>query len=172
VRQILPDARSSVVGLRYFNVYGPQEHHKGKMASIFYQLYNQIEETGAARLFEGYDGYGDGEQKRDFIYVKDVVKVNLWFWRKKGPSGIFNCGTGKAHTYNEAAQAVIDAMGKGKIEYRPFPEVLKGKYQSFTEADTSHLLAAGYDGGFTDMKDAVKEYCDFLAAGGYFTYGE
>ena len=172
VRQLLPDARSPVVGLRYFNVYGPQEHHKGKMASIFYQLYHQIEETGVARLFEGYDGYGDGEQKRDFIYVKDVVRVNLWFWREKGPSGIFNCGTGKAHTYNEAAQAVIDAMGKGKIEYRPFPEVLKGKYQSFTEADTEALLAAGYDGGFTDMKDAVKEYCDFLEAGGYFIYGE
>ena len=172
VRQLLPDARSPVVGLRYFNVYGPQEHHKGKMASIFYQLYHQIEETGVARLFEGYDGYGDGEQKRDFIYVKDVVKVNLWFWREKGPNGIYNCGTGKAHTYNEAAQAVIAAMGKGKIEYRPFPEVLKGKYQSFTEADTTALLAAGYDGGFTDMKDAVKEYCDFLMAGGYFTYGE
>ena len=172
VRQLLPDARSRVVGLRYFNIYGPQEQHKGKMASIFYQLYNQILETGAAHLFEGYDGYGDGEQKRDFIYVRDVVKVNLWFWNEKGPSGIYNCGTGKAHTYNEAAQAVIDAMGMGKIEYRPFPEVLKGKYQSYTEADTSALLAAGYDGGFTDMKDAVKEYCDFLAAGGYFTYGE
>lgn len=172
VRQLLPDARSPVVGLRYFNVYGPQEHHKGKMSSIFYQLYHQIEETGVAHLFEGYDGYGDGEQKRDFIYVKDVVKVNLWFWREKGPSGIYNCGTGKAHTYNEAAQAVIDAMGKGKIEYRPFPEVLKGKYQSFTEADTEALFAAGYDGGFTNMKDAVKEYCDFLAAGGYFVYGE
>ena len=163
---------SPVVGLRYFNVYGPQEQHKGKMASIFYQLYNQILETGVAHLFEGYDGYGDGEQKRDFIYVKDVVKVNLWFWREKGPSGIYNCGTGKAHTYNEAAQAVIGAMGKGKIEYRPFPEVLKGKYQSFTEADPTALLAAGYNGGFFAMKDAVKEYCDFLASGGYFTYGE
>ena len=172
VRQILPDARSPVVGLRYFNVYGPQEQHKGKMASIFYQLYNQILETGVAHLFEGYDGYEDGEQKRDFIYVKDVVKVNLWFWREKGPSGIYNCGTGKAHTYNEAAQAVIVAMGKGKIEYRPFPEVLKGKYQSFTEADPAALLAAGYNGGFFAMQDAVKEYCDFLASGGYFTYGE
>ena len=172
VRQLLPDARSRVVGLRYFNVYGPQEHHKGKMASIFYQLYNQIRETGVARLFEGADGYGDGEQKRDFIYVADVVKVNLWFWREKGPSGIYNCGTGVAHTYNEAAQAVIDALGTGRIEYRPFPEVLKGKYQSFTEADPAKLLAAGYDGGFHDMRDAVKEYCDFLSAGGYFTYGK
>ncbi len=172
VRQLLPDARSPVVGLRYFNVYGPQEQHKGKMASIFYQLYNQILETGAAHLFEGCDGYGDGEQKRDFIYVRDVVKVNLWFWREKGPSGIFNCGTGKAHTYNEAAEAVIAALGQGRIEYRPFPEVLKGKYQSFTEADTSALLAAGYDGGFYDMKDAVKEYCEFLSSGGYFAYGK
>ncbi len=172
VRQLLPEAHSRVVGLRYFNVYGPQEHHKGKMASIFYQLYNQIKETGKAKLFEGYDGYGPGEQRRDFIYVRDVVKVNLWFWREKGPSGIFNCGTGKAHTYNEAAQAVIDALGTGTIEYRSFPEVLKGKYQSFTEANPEKLLAAGYDGGFYDMKDAVKEYCDFLEAGGYFTYGK
>ena len=172
VRQILPDAKSQVVGLRYFNVYGPQEHHKGKMASIFYQLYNQLRDTGVAKLFEGYDGYGDGEQLRDFVYVKDVVKVNLWFWREKGPSGIFNCGTGKAHSYNEAAQAVIDAMGKGKIEYRPFPEVLKGKYQSYTQADESKLLAAGCDEGFYDMKDAVKEYCDFLSDGGYFKYGK
>jgi len=172
VRQLLPEAHSRVVGLRYFNVYGPQEHHKGKMASIFYQLYNQIKETGKAKLFDGYDGYGPGEQRRDFIYVRDVVKVNLWFWREKGPSGIFNCGTGKAHTYNEAAQAVIDALGKGTIEYRSFPEVLKGKYQSFTEANPEKLLAAGYDGGFYDMKDAVKEYCDFLEAGGYFTYGK
>ena len=172
VRQVMPSAHSQVVGLRYFNVYGPQEHHKGKMASIFYQLYNQIKETGKAKLFRGYDGYGDGEQRRDFVYVGDVVKVNLWFWETNGPSGIFNCGTGKAHTYNEAAQAVIDAVGAGKIEYRDFPEVLKGKYQSFTEADTTRLLATGYDLGFTDMKAAVAEYCHFLDEGGYFEYGK
>ena len=172
VRQILPEARSQVVGLRYFNVYGPQEQHKGKMASIFYQLYNQINETGEARLFSGYGEYGPGEQRRDFIYVKDVVKVNLWFWREKGPSGIYNCGTGEAHTYNEAAQAVIDAIGKGAIEYRAFPEILKGKYQSFTESDQRLLLEAGYDEGFTEMRAAVKEYCDFLKDGGYFTYGK
>ena len=155
VRQILPEARSQVVGLRYFNVYGPQ-----------------INETGEARLFSGYGEYGPGEQRRDFIYVKDVVKVNLWFWREKGPSGIYNCGTGEAHTYNEAAQAVIDAIGKGAIEYRAFPEVLKGKYQSFTESDQRLLLEAGYDEGFTEMRAAVKEYCDFLKDGGYFTYGK
>jgi ADP-L-glycero-D-manno-heptose 6-epimerase len=172
VRQVLPEAHSMVVGLRYFNVYGAQEHHKGKMASIFYQLYNQIHETGVAKLFRGIDGYGDGEQRRDFVYVGDVVKVNLWFWENNGPSGIYNCGPGHAHTYNEAAQAVIEAMGRGSIDYRDFPEVLKGKYQCFTEADTTKLLAAGYDGGFQNMKTAVAEYCRFLDEGGYFIYGK
>ena len=108
----------------------------------------------------------------DFVYVKDVVKVNLWFWENQGPSGIYNCGTGKAHTYNEVAEAVIEALGKGRIEYREFPEVLRGKYQNFTESDPTHLLEAGYDQGFYDMKEAVKEYCDFLDQGGYFEYGK
>jgi ADP-L-glycero-D-manno-heptose 6-epimerase len=98
--------------------------------------------------------------------------VNLWFWENKGKSGIYNCGTGHAHTYNEVADAVISALGKGEIAYREFPEVLKGKYQNFTEADTTNLLAAGYDEGFHDMKDAVKEYVDFLNKGGYFDYNE
>ena len=172
VRQVLPEARSQIVGLKYFNVYGPQEHHKGKMASIVYQLYHQLKETGKARLFKGTDGYGDGEQRRDFIYVKDVVAVNLWFWEHSGPSGIYNCGTGVSHTFNDVARAVIAALGEGEIEYRDFPEVLKGKYQSYTEADPGHLLAAGYDGGFHELSVAVKEYCDFLDAGGYFRYGE
>ena len=172
VRQVLPEAHSQIVGLKYFNVYGPQEHHKGKMASIFYQLYNQIKETNKVRLFKGIDGYKDGEQRRDFVYVKDVVNVNLWFWENQAPSGIYNCGTGKSHSYDEVGQAVIDALGTGSIEYREFPEVLKGKYQNFTEADPTHLLAAGYDEGFHDMKAAVKEYVDFLDNGGYFEYGK
>ena len=172
VRQVLPEAHSQIVGLKYFNVYGPQEHHKGKMASIFYQLYNQLKETNKVRLFKGIDGYKDGEQRRDFVYVKDVVGVNLWFWENQAPSGIYNCGTGKSHSYNEVGQAVIDAMGTGSIEYREFPEVLKGKYQNFTEADPANLLAAGYDEGFHDMKAAVKEYVDFLDNGGYFEYGK
>ena len=172
VRQVLPEAHSQIVGLKYFNVYGPQEHHKGKMASIFYQLYNQIKETGKVRLFKGIDGYGDGEQRRDFVYVKDVVKVNLWFWENHGPSGIYNCGTGHAHTYNEVGQAVIDALGEGHIEYREFPEILRGKYQNFTEADKMNLMDAGYNEGFHEMKEAVKEYCDFLDQGGYFIYGK
>ena len=172
VRQVAPEAHSQIVGLKYFNVYGPQEQHKGKMASIFYQLYNQINETGKARLFKGTAGYGDGEQRRDFVYVKDVCKVNLWFWESRAKSGIYNCGTGHAHSYNEAAKAVIKALGKGEIAYRDFPEILVGKYQSFTEADDTNLLAAGYDGGFTPLEEAVKEYVDFLNAGGYFTYGK
>ena len=177
VRQVMPEARSQIVGLRYFNVYGPQEHHKGKMASIFYQLYNQINETGKAHLFRGYGTIAgkpvaDGEQRRDFVYVKDVVNVNLWFWENGAPSGIYNCGTGESHTYNEVARAVIAAMGKGEIAYRDFPEVLKGKYQNYTQADRTHLEEAGYDQGFHKMEDAVKEYVDFLDNGGYFTYGE
>lgn len=177
VRQVMPEAKSQVVGLRYFNVYGQQEHHKGNMASIFYQLYNQINETGKCRLFRGWGDINgvpvkDGEQRRDFVYVQDVVKVNLWFLEHKGPSGIYNCGTGHAHSYIEAAQAVIKAMGKGEIEFRDFPEVLKGKYQNFTEADLTNLLAAGYDEGFHDMDEAVKEYVDFLDNGGYYIYGK
>ena len=172
VRQVVPEAHSQIVGLRYFNVYGPQEHHKGKMASIFYQLVDQIQETGKARLFKGTDGYADGEQRRDFVYVKDVVRVNLWFWENRGPSGIYNCGTGHAHSYNEAAKAVIEALGKGEIAYREFPEILRGKYQNFTEADPTHLLNAGYDGGFTEMEAAVREYVGFLNRGGYYSYGE
>lgn len=172
VRQQMPEANSQIVGLKYFNVYGPQEQHKGNMASIFYQLYLQLKKDGVCRLFKGYGGYGDGEHRRDFIYVRDVVKVNLWFWEHQGPSGIYNCGTGHAHSYNEVAQAMIAAMGEGRIEYRDFPEVLKGKYQCFTEADKTQLLAAGYDLGFYDMREAVKEYCDFLNAGGYYKYGK
>ena len=172
VRRVIPEAHSPIVGLKYFNVYGPQEQHKGKMASIFHQLYRQIAATGKAKLFKGTDGYEDGGQRRDFVYVKDVVKVNLWFWEHKGASGIYNCGTGTAHTYNEAAEAVIEAMGRGEIQYIDFPEILRGKYQNYTEADPKKLLAAGYDGGFTDFKTAVKEYCGFLDKGGYFSYEE
>ncbi len=172
VRQVLPEAKSQIVGLKYFNVYGPQEHHKGKMASIVYQLYNQLKENGYVKLFKGIDGYGDGEQKRDFVYVKDVVKVNLWFWQHKGPSGIYNCGTGKAYMFKEAAQAVIDYMGTGHIEYVDFPEVLRGKYQNFTEADLTQLLAAGYDQGFHSIEAGAADYCHFLDQGGYFTYGK
>ena len=171
VRNFMNHARCKIIGLKYFNVYGPQETHKGKMSSIIYQLYNQIKQTGVAKLFKGTDGYGDGQQLRDFIYVKDVVKVNLWFFDNDVPNGIYNCGTGQAHTFNEVAQAVINALGKGKIEYIDFPEGLKGKYQNYTQADTTQLINAGYDGGFTDLNSAVKDYCELLEKnGGYYSY--
>lgn len=168
LREHLADIESKVIGLRYFNVFGAQEFHKGRMASIVYQMYKQIKNSGVIKLFKGTDGYKDGEQRRDFIYVKDVAKVNLWCWENEIENGIYNCGTGKANTFNAVAQAVISALGKGEIEYIDFPETLQGKYQSFTQADTRKLLNAGYNGGFTNINDAVKEYCQFLAEGGYY----
>ncbi len=168
VRQNLREVESKVVGLRYFNVFGPQEFHKGRMASIAFQMYNQIKKSGVIKLFKGTDGYADGEQRRDFIYVKDVAKVNLWCFENEIANGVYNCGTGNATTFNTVAQAVISALGKGEIEYIDFPETLQGKYQSFTQADTKKLLNAGYDGGFTNINEAVQEYCNFLNEGGYY----
>jgi ADP-L-glycero-D-manno-heptose 6-epimerase len=168
VRENLSEIESKVIGLRYFNVFGPQEFHKGRMASIAYQMYKQIKNSGVIKLFKGTDGYADGEQRRDFIYVKDVAKVNLWCWENEISNGIYNCGTGNATTFNAVAQAVISALGKGEIEYIDFPETLQGKYQSFTQADTRKILNAGYDGGFTNINEAVKEYCQFLDKGGYY----
>ncbi len=162
VRKFENQLESQVVGLRYFNVYGPNECHKDKMASLVRQMFYKNQETGKITLFEGTDGYENGGQTRDFIYVKDVVNVNLFFWEHPELSGVFNCGTGHAHTFNQFMQAVIDYAGKGKITYIPFPEVLKGKYQSFTEADTTKLMSVGYDKGFTKMEDAVAEYCELL----------
>ena len=159
----------SIIGLRYFNVYGAQESHKGRMASIFYQMYNQVKSTGVIKLFKGSDGYDDGEQRRDFISVDDVVKVNLWALDDDNiESGIYNCGTGRAHTYNEAANAVIKALGTGKIEYVDFPDELQGKYQSFTQADTRKLIRGGYAGGFSDFNESVANYCKFLDNGGFY----
>lgn len=162
VNNLLPTIDSQVVGLRFFNVFGPQEVHKGRMASIGYQLYNQIAKEGVAKLFTGVDGYADGEQLRDFIYVKDVVKVNLFFFDHPGKSGVFNCGTGKARSFNAVANSIITAKGCGKIEYVPFPEQLRGKYQNYTEADTTKLLSVGYDGGFMELEAAIADYCQYL----------
>jgi ADP-L-glycero-D-manno-heptose 6-epimerase len=168
VRRLKPPLGSQVVGLRYFNVFGPQENHKGRMASIAFQLYHQLKKDGVARLFEGTDGYADGEQRRDFIYVKDVVRVHLFFWENPGINGIFNCGTGKASTFNAVARALIARLGYGRIEYVPFPPALAGKYQSFTESDPTRLRLAGWDEDFTPLASAVAEYCDCLeSTGGY-----
>ncbi|MGD8925985.1 MAG: ADP-glyceromanno-heptose 6-epimerase, partial [Thioalkalispiraceae bacterium] len=139
VRRHAKDAKSQVVGFRYFNVYGPREQHKGTMSSVAFHHNNQIRETGRVKLFEGYDGYGNGEQSRDFIYVGDAVAVNLWFMQNPARSGIFNLGTGRSQPFNDIANAVINFHQQGEIEYIPFPDNLKGRYQSFTEADITAL---------------------------------
>ena len=169
VRRVLPYAQSQVAGFRYFNVFGPQENHKDRMASLIFQKYHELKEKGKITLFEGTAGYENGGQIRDFIYVNDVVKVLFYFWEHPELSGIYNCGTGTGHTFNEFVKGIIDYCGTGSIEYVPFPEILKGKYQSFTTADTTKLTAAGYDKGFTPLVDAVKEYCELLDKhDGYF----
>jgi len=163
VERRLADAAAQVVGLRYFNVYGPGEAHKGAMASIAWHLNNQITDGGPARLFEGSGGYEAGEQRRDFIYVDDVVNVNLWFMDHPEHSGIFNVGTGNASTFNDVANAVIEWHRTGEIEYVPFPGALKDSYQSFTEADMKKLRTAGYDAEFADVNTGVRAYLDRLA---------
>lgn len=162
VRRFWHKAHTQIAGFRYFNVYGPREQHKGSMASVAFHFNNQLKETGVCRLFEGSDGYGNGEQRRDFISVEDVCKVNLWFWDNPQKSGIFNVGTGRSQTFNDVANAVVKWHGSGKIEYMPFPEHLKGAYQSFTEADISSLRKAGYQEAFLTVEDGVKRYLDWL----------
>jgi ADP-L-glycero-D-manno-heptose 6-epimerase len=162
VRRLQADFTSQVVGFRYFNVYGPREQHKGSMSSVAFHVNNQINENGFAKLFEGCDGYGNGEQRRDFVYVGDAVEVNLWFMDHPEKSGIFNLGTGRSQTFNDVAKAVIQYYGRGEIKYIPFPEHLKGRYQSFTEADISALRAAGYEAPFKSVEEGVHAYLDWL----------
>jgi ADP-L-glycero-D-manno-heptose 6-epimerase len=173
-RRHAADRSASVVGLRYFNVYGDREQHKGRMSSVAYHFYNQYRATGRVTLFEGSGGYGDGEQRRDFISVEDVVKVNLFFLRQRDNSGIYNVGTGVAQTFNEVAVATVNACreargestltledmrGLAMIRYIPFPDDLKGKYQSYTQADVSALRAAGYSAPFLTVQQGVQRYC-------------
>jgi len=162
VRRILPKAKNQIVGFRYFNVYGPREQHKGTMSSTAFHFNNQIKSEGVARLFAGSDGYADGEQRRDFIYVDDAVKVNLWFLDNPDKSGIFNLGTGRSQSFNDVANAVIDWHGTGQKNYIEFPQQLKGSYQSFTEADISKLRQAGYSEEFASVEQGVKLYLDWL----------
>jgi ADP-L-glycero-D-manno-heptose 6-epimerase len=161
---MLPEAGSQLVGLRYFNVYGPGEEHKGAMASVAYHFNNQVINDGEARLFCGSGGYADGEQRRDFIYVGDVTDVNLWLLDNAHVSGVFNLGSGHSQSFNDVANAVIGWHGKGRITYMPFPDHLQGSYQSFTEADMSELRTAGYEKPFRPVEDGVKAYLDYLAA--------
>jgi ADP-L-glycero-D-manno-heptose 6-epimerase len=165
VRRILPETKSPIAGFRYFNVYGPGEQHKGSMSSTVLHFNQQVIEQKKAKLFEGYDGFASGEQKRDFVYVDDVVDVNLWFLEHPEQRGIYNVGTGRAETFNAVAEAVIDWHKEGRIEYIPFPEHLKGVYQSYTQADISGLKQAGYRKDFLTVKQGVTRYLDRLNSG-------
>jgi ADP-L-glycero-D-manno-heptose 6-epimerase len=162
VRRVLPGARSQIAGFRYFNVYGPREQHKGNMASVAWHLGHQLDEGVNPRLFKGCDGYADGEQRRDFVYVDDVVDVNLWFLDHPDRSGIFNVGTGGSRSFNALAEALIDWYGRGEVEYIPIPEQLRGRYQSYTQADLTALRAAGYEKPFRPLEEGVAIYMDWL----------
>ena len=162
VRQYLGKNKTQIVGLRYFNVYGPNESHKGIMASVAYHLHQELKEGKEVKLFEGSGGYEAGEQRRDFVYVDDVVEVNLWFMQNSKISGIFNVGTGKSQTFNELANSVINYHGKGSIKYIPFPKELVGSYQSFTEANIEKLRGAGYLEDFLDVQSGIELYLEKL----------
>ena len=156
VRQVLPKAKSQVCGFRYFNVYGPRETHKGSMASVAFHLNEQITKGEKPKLFAGSDNF-----KRDFIYVSDVVDVNLWFWENK-VSGIFNCGTGRAESFQTVADAVVNYHRKGEIDYIPFPDNLKGRYQSFTQADLTKFRETGCPIEFKTVTEGTTEYMKWL----------
>jgi ADP-L-glycero-D-manno-heptose 6-epimerase len=160
IRRLMPQITSTVAGLRYFNVYGPREGHKGRMASMVWQLYHQLKTVGVARLFEGTDGYAAGEQRRDFVFVGDAVDVNLYFAFGPPRQGIFNVGTGTSRAFNDIARIVIGLLGRGETQYIPFPETLRGKYQSFTESDITRLRAAGYTRPMTTLEEGVRQLAE------------
>ena len=177
VRRVMPDAGIQIAGFRYFNVYGPREQHKGRMASVAFHHFNQYQTDGKVRLFGDYDGYDAGGQMRDFVYVEDVAAVNRWFLNNPHVSGIYNLGTGRAQPFNDVAHAVINALrgqqglaplslaeqvAQRLIEYVEFPDDLKGKYQSFTQADISALREVGYAAPFATVDEGVKRYIGTL----------
>ncbi len=180
VRRRLTDAGAQIAGFRYFNVYGPREQHKARMASVAFHFFNQYRAEGKVRLFQGTAGYANGEQRRDFVFIDDVVKVNLHFL-ESGVSGIYNLGTGRAQSFNDVAVATVNAcraaeglatrtlgelQAEGLIEYIAFPEALKGKYQSYTEADLTQLRAAGYEAPFAAVEQGVAAYVAHLRKAG------
>lgn len=173
VRRRFEERTAQIAGLRYFNVYGEREQHKGRMASVVYHFFNQYRGAGHVRLFSGSGGYGDGEQRRDFVSVEDCVNVNLFFLDHPGKSGIFNVGTGAAQSFNDVAVATVNTCRKargeapltlaamrerGVIQYIAFPEDLKGRYQSYTQADISALRSSGYDAPFLSVEQGVPRY--------------
>ncbi|WP_251975795.1 ADP-glyceromanno-heptose 6-epimerase [Salinicola avicenniae] len=153
---------SQVVGFRYFNVYGPREQHKGKMASVAYHHHTQVQRGENPKLFGAWDGYEAGMQSRDFVYVGDVVDVNLWFLDNPDVSGIYNLGTGRAEPFKAIAETAIEFYGKGDIEYIDFPDELKGRYQSYTRADIGRLREAGYTAEFKTVREGVLAYLEWL----------
>lgn len=177
VRRALPERTAQIAGFRYFNVYGPRETHKGRMASVALHFFEEYRRDRRVRLFAGSGGFPDGEQRRDFIHVDDVVAVNIDFWRHPQRSGIFNLGTGTAASYNAVAVATINACRRaegdpprslaelqreGAIEYVPMPDALVGRYQSFTQADLARLRAAGCTEPMSDVDRGVARYVESL----------
>ncbi|MGH8750845.1 MAG: ADP-glyceromanno-heptose 6-epimerase [Burkholderiales bacterium] len=177
VRKRLSERSAQIAGLRYFNVYGPRERHKERMASVALHFFDEYRSDGRVKLFEGSGGYAAGEQRRDFVSVEDAIKVNMFFLDHPEKSGIFNVGTGASQTFNEVAVATVNACRKGEpaltlaqmlqqgmIQYVPFPEKLLGKYQSYTQADIGALREIGYTAGFLSVQQGVAEYCEQLLA--------
>jgi ADP-L-glycero-D-manno-heptose 6-epimerase len=178
VRRHLAVSPVQVAGFRYFNVYGPREQHKGRMASVAFHHFNQFRENGQVKLFGEYGGYGPGQQQRDFVFVDDVVAVNLWFFEHPTARGIFNLGSGKAQPFNDVAHATVNAcralkgeaplsldqqVQQGLVGYIPFPEALVGKYQCHTQADLTALRSAGCEHAFADVATGVRRYVEWLA---------
>lgn len=172
-------AKTQVVGFRYFNVYGPREQHKGRMASVAFHQFHQFKADGKVKLFGAYGGYAQGEQMRDFVFVDDVVAVNLWFFDHPGQNGVFNLGSGRAQPFNDVAEGVVNTLrglegksalplaeiaAQGLIEYIPFPDALRGKYQCYTQADLGKLRATGCDHAFADVQTGVAQYVQWLAS--------
>jgi ADP-L-glycero-D-manno-heptose 6-epimerase len=157
----------TAVGLRYFNVYGPREQHKGRMASVIHHFTKQMKETGKVRLFSGSGGYGDGEQRRDFVYVHDLAQLNMFF-AQIGPyapqsgetpktySGVVNAGFGVSRSFNDVARALMAVHGEATVEYVPFPADLDGRYQHFTEADLTGLRQLGYSLQMTPLEERYR----------------
>ena len=174
------EIESTVVGLRYFNVYGPREQHKGRMASVIHHFTKQLKETGTIRMFQGSGGYEDGEQRRDFVFVKDLCRINLFFAglgagsTKKTTQAVVNAGTGEARTFKAVAEALMQVHGyggdfdqkMGAIDFIPFPGDLMNRYQHFTEADVAGLREAGYSAPFTTLEQGVKETFADASMGG------
>ena len=179
IGQQFENASTQVAGFRYFNVYGPREQHKGRMASVAFHQFNQFQAEGKVKLFGEYGGYAAGGQMRDFIFIDDLVAVNLWFFDHPARSGIFNLGTGKAQPFNNVAISVVNALRErnsdaplgieeaargGLIDYIAFPDALVGKYQSYTQADLGCLRAAGCNHVFADVKSGVTAYMKWLCS--------